>query len=425
MRRLLLIVILLAAPLLGLFWLVADQAPEDRVAAPPPEAVERDPSSPAAVEPEAPPTEAGEEELASTDPAADPEPEAERPAGLRGAPDDAPVRTEIIPLEDHTIVPVFYATDRAATGDSNPDNWYGTKRGPLALGVLEVSIPRDHRLGALEEPSIWRLEFRSTPDRHVVLRAIRPLPEETFFAELRERVLTAPERNAFVFIHGYNVSFRDAARRTGQIAYDLNFAGAPILYSWPSQGSFEKYLLDGNNAEWTVTHLERFLLDVAEWSGAEALHLIAHSMGNRALVAALARIAPKVAEDGPLVDEVLLTAPDIDADVFRNLAAEIGDASERITLYASRNDRALALSKRFNGLPRAGDATAGVVIVDGVDTIDASAVDTSLIGHSYYGDNRSVLSDMFALLRSRNPPPQRFGLRPARFAGKQYWVFQP
>jgi esterase/lipase superfamily enzyme len=354
------------------------------------------------------------------EPAADTEPEGaepEMPAVRGGGFDVAP---------DHSIVPVFYATDRAATGSRHPDSWYEAERGELSLGVLEVSIPLDHRLGTLEAPSIWRLEFRSTPGRHVMLRAIEPLDQATFFDVLRERVLGSPEKNAFVFIHGYNVSFRDAARRTGQIAYDLKFAGAPILYSWPARGSFEQYPRDGNNAEWTEPDLERFLLDVAEWSGAEALHVIAHSMGNRALVGALARIAPKIAaEDGPLVDEVLLTAPDIDADVFKNLVAEMKKATERITLYASRNDNALKVSKVFNGLPRAGDATGGVVIVNGIDTIDASAVDTSLIGHSYFGDNRSVLSDMFTLLESRNPPSKRFGLQPARFDGKQYWVFQP
>ncbi len=36
-------------------------------------------------------------------------------------------------------------------------------------------------------------------------------------------------------------------------------------------------------------------------------------------------------------------------------------------------------------------------MVDGVDTIDASLVDTSLVGlrHSYFGDKRSILNDMF------------------------------
>jgi hypothetical protein len=49
--------------------------------------------------------------------------------------------------------------------------------------------------------------------------------------------------------------------------------------------------------------------------------------------------------------------------------------------------------------------------VPGIDTIDVSAVDTDLIGHVYYGDNRSVLTDISELFRSARPPEERFGLR--------------
>src|SRR6266436_2600224 len=58
---------------------------------------------------------------------------------------------------------------------------------------------------------------------------------------------------------------------------------------------------------------------------AATIHLIAHSMGNRVLVAALHDIAlQSQASDAavrlPLFHHVVLTAPDIDADTFRELA---------------------------------------------------------------------------------------------------------
>jgi len=46
-----------------------------------------------------------------------------------------------------------------------------------------------------------------------------------------------------------------------------------------------------------------------------------------------------------------------------------------------------------------------------MDTVDVSNLDTDLVGHSYYGDSRSVLSDMFDLLSTGLPPGKRFGLR--------------
>jgi esterase/lipase superfamily enzyme len=208
------------------------------------------------------------------------------------------------------------------------------------------------------------------------------------------------------------------------MAYDLNSQGAPILYSWPAP---DQYLVAANNADWTALHLERFLMDVAKRSGAKTIHLIAHSMGNKPLVTALSRMQFPIerASDALLFNEIFLTAPDIDADVFRNLADRVLNKARRVTLYASSNDRALQISKTVNGAPRAGDTSSDIVIVEGMDTIDASAVDASLIGHFYYGENRSILSDIFSVLRTHAPAAQRFGLRPAQYKGEAYWLFRP
>ena len=125
----------------------------------------------------------------------------------------------------------------------------------------------------------------------------------------------------------------------------------------------------------------------------------------------------------PKFTHVILTAPDIDAGVFTQLADTIRKTAGRVTLYASSSDKALKVSKQINGYPRAGDAGAGILVITGIDTIDVSAVDTDLIGHSYYGDNRSVLSDMFNLLRGQSPP--RFGLKEAAMGTLKYWRFAP
>jgi esterase/lipase superfamily enzyme len=332
---------------------------------------------------------------------------------------------------NYAIVKIFYATDRAVTGAVEPARFFGTDRamqlpGSLAYGTCDVSIPRDHRLGELEAPSIWRLEFREDPAKHVVLLKVVPEEASGFFSQLSARIGQSAEKEAFVFIHGYNVTFEDAARRTGQMAYDLAFDGAPILYSWPSQGSTLKYPVDETNVEWTTSHLKEFLQKIAADVQAKKVHLIAHSMGNRALTRALKDIA---AEQGatalPRFRQVVLAAPDIDADVFKQLAEQMTRTSERVTLYASSNDEALVASKKIHGYPRAGDSGQGLVIVPGVDTLDVSAIDTSLLGHSYYGENKSVLADLFNLLRKGEGPDKRLGLLLKQTPAGRYWVFNP
>ena len=218
------------------------------------------------------------------------------------------------------LVRVFYGTDRNRTGTKR----YGRDRDILRYGQCVVSIPRDHRLGELEGPSIWKLQFRPDPEKHVHLMDVSETAYSDYRDQLRARVAESETKQAFVFIHGFNVCFEDAARRTAQMACDLAFDGAPIFFSWPSQGTFRGYLVDETNIEWATPDLALFLRQVSEDSGAETVHLIAHSMGNRALVRALEDIAATNRDSRLRFEEVILTAPDIDADVFaRDIAPRL------------------------------------------------------------------------------------------------------
>jgi esterase/lipase superfamily enzyme len=146
-------------------------------------------------------------------------------------------------------------------------------------------------------------------------------------------------------------------------------------------------------------------------------------MGNQALIAALKDIAQK--NQAIRFREIVLAAPDIDAEIFSRAVPVIMGKATRVTLYASSNDQALKASKQFNGFRRAGDLSEAIVVVPGMDTVDASAVDTSFLGHSYYGSDRSVLVDIDNMFRTNSPPEERFGIFPAARNGAQYWRFAP
>jgi esterase/lipase superfamily enzyme len=316
---------------------------------------------------------------------------------------------------------------RLRSEEINPGNHvgYSNDRGEVQLGECQVSIPKYHEVGSIERPSILRLDFREDPRKHVVLLDVQPEPPDEFYASLKASVQASQQQAALVFVHGYNVTFEDAARRTAQLAYDLKFDGAPIFFSWPSQGGLLQYAVDETNVAWAVPHLKEFLVSVARQSGARSVHLIAHSMGNRALTSALSSIVPRMKNQAPMFHEVVLTAPDIDADVFkRDIAPRITRAARRVTLYASSNDEALALSKRLHGYARAGESGADLVVVDGVETVDVSNVDTSLVGHSYYGSNDTVLADLFYVLTEPKPARSRTWLSPVPIGSMVYWVFE-
>jgi esterase/lipase superfamily enzyme len=311
-----------------------------------------------------------------------------------------------------------------ASEDQKIERMYGGDRGDVELGICEVSIPKDHRVGELESPTILRMEFIENPERHVVLQAVHPEAADEFYADLRDCIGKTTRKETFVFIHGYNVGFQTAVRRTAQIAYDLKFEGAPIVYSWPSQEGLFSYTVDETNVAWTVPHLKDFLQGIAQRSGATSVHLVAHSMGNRALTSALREMVLEQKSECPKFHEVVLTAPDVDADTFRrDLAPAIVNAAGRVTLYASSNDEALIASRKVHGYRRAGESGDTMVVVPGVDTVDVSEVDTSFIGHSYYGSNSTVLADLFELMQGSKPADQRKWLHSMQLGAMKYWKF--
>lgn len=348
---------------------------------------------------------------------------------LERRPASVPLRrqeAELAPDDNYALVPVFFATDRKPTGDARPARRFGAERAPLSYGVCQVSIPRDHRMGELESPSLWRLQFRDDPARHVVLLDASVQAAGEFFPALAARIAQSPDKSALLFVHGYNASFEDAARRTAQMAYDLGFEGAPVFYSWPSRGKLSGYLVDETNIEWAQSNLTTFLGEFLARTQAEHVYLIGHSMGNRALPQAAAAVLAQQPALGRRLREIILTAPDIDADLFRrDIVPALATARNPLTLYASSDDAALAMSQRIHGYPRAGDSGDGLVVMAGVETIDASGVDTSFIGHSYFAEGRSALADLFYLIRNNARADQRFGLQAVDGPDGRYWAFKP
>jgi esterase/lipase superfamily enzyme len=211
-----------------------------------------------------------------------------------------------------------------------------------------------------------------------------------------------------VFIHGYNVTFDDAMRRTAQISDDVKFQGASILYSWPSRGQTLSYTWDESSVAWSVTHLETFLIDLRKRTGVKKVHIVAHSMGNRVLVGALERLALRFPDQQPMFGQVVMAAPDVDTDEFvKRYASSVSSCATRATLYASSGDRALLASMKLHGYRRLGLTSSPQPTFAGIDVVDVSPIDTSVLGHSYYGSHPLMLQELRALIDSGSGPIDR------------------
>jgi esterase/lipase superfamily enzyme len=252
--------------------------------------------------------------------------------------------------------------------------------------------------------------------------------KDPWFRKVRDRVEEDDGRTAFVFIHGYNTTFEEAALRTAQIGYDLEFPGAPILYSWPSAGSRFAYAADEEDARWSKGHLVEFLKDIRNRAGADNVTLIAHSLGGRLLSNALEILGNSSFAGGEVpFNEIVLSAPDIDADIFKTqIMPTMRKLANGRTLYASSEDWALIFARDFlrGGKPRAGDSGDQIIVMPDLETIDATDVRTDFWRHDDVS-NRSVLTDMYALVREGKRAIQRQYLREQETENGIFWRLAP
>ena len=96
-----------------------------------------------------------------------------------------------------------------------------------------------------------------------------------------------------------------------------------------------------------------------------------------------------------------------------------------VALRDRADDRALIASKKVHGgYPRAGESGGGLVVIPGIDTIDASGIDTALLGHSYFAETDKVLADLVGLLHY-GLDPRRRTLTPEPPEAPRYWRIVP
>ncbi len=319
---------------------------------------------------------------------------------------------------------VWYATSRTPLDATKPALGFGVERDSrIHYGSCRVFVPRSHQVGALGSPW-WKRLVTFTDDR-LRLLAVDAANAETFWRQLGEHLRQSPvdERDAVVFIHGFNVDFEEAALRAAQIGFDLQIRGAMAFYSWASRGRVASYLADEAAIELDEDPIADFLCDFALRSGASRVHLIAHSMGNRAVLRAVHRIADEARRRVDVrFGQIMLAAADVDARQFLQRCAAYPRLAQRTTLYVSSRDAAVEASRWLHDYPRAG-LMPPVTIAPGIDTVNAVNADLTLLGHGYVAEARDVICDMHALIRHGAAPERRFGLRAvATERGERYWL---
>lgn len=321
-------------------------------------------------------------------------------------------------------IPLWFGTNRKPVDERDIDKGFSSERDSRThLGLCKVHIPKSHKIGSIGSPW-WKRMIMRIDDR-LKIASLQEYSTDHFWRSVTSHLgkLNIGEREAVIFVHGYNVSFSDAAIRAAQLGADLAIRGCMAFFSWPSKGSTHSYMHDEASIDASEGAITQFLVDFAENSGATKLHLIAHSMGNRGVLRAVNRIAAAAAErTGKPFDQIILAAPDVDADVFRGLCKAYSQVSSRTTLYVSSRDWAVEAARWLHGFPRAG-LLPPVMVAPGIDTVNVTHADLTRLGHGYVAEARLVLTDMHFLLRFGAHPTDRAGLQMLTSDdGQPYWL---
>lgn len=249
--------------------------------------------------------------------------------------------------------------------------------------------------------------------------------EDEFFDEVnscldtyRELGMTA---QILVTLHNYNVGFKDSLLAAAHWQEDLNVAGSTISFSWPSVGKSGNYEPDSASMERSEPEIVEFLNKISILCGAENVHIVADGTACGGLLRVFQRMHADRAETK--FGQVFLLAPDVDRELFIDLAWLFVKYSTRTTLYASHVDRDATRSMKRHGAPRAG-IFEPYTIVDGIDTIAIASLETDDLMSEEKTRSYEIVTlfyDMYDLIKSNYPPRRRLHLSKQIDNGKTFW----
>jgi esterase/lipase superfamily enzyme len=318
---------------------------------------------------------------------------------------------------------VYFATNRVAQGPTTDWRSYGP----------DIVLPTDPSL------IIYAAAFVEGTDLGAegsgAITTISHAESGAFHPGVSQDILGSG-KNILVFIHGFANSFlnsitRAAFNREWFAAAGVDAADTTVIaFSWPSLGQFiaapprllpADYLRDQSQAGRSGFHIASFfgnlqpLLAQVRAQGRRAF-LLAHSMGNFALQAAVESWFSHGNSAAMLFDEVFLAAADERLDSFElpmgARLSRLAELTPRISIYYSIRDIALYLSFAVNLFPRLGhegpihkaDAAryppARYRIPDCAEVNDYDLLNPPDASHQYYRRSRKVRADMAAAMRN-------------------------
>ena len=311
------------------------------------------------------------------------------------------------------VVP--FITLRNKTGSVDPSDYYGGERSLVSAGYCEFSSTSLSSLKSITEKVPFYI-----PEDIVKLRAISESGIDDFWRDMKN---SFNDQDLTLYTHGFNIDFEKGCKRASLFQKSVGLKGRFLFFSWPSDGALTNYTHDEADLYWSVEPLRKTLRDMLDNFGAGDINVVAHSLGTRGVVLALVMMSLAEYDDKPVLNQLVLIAPDIDVGVFKQYLPMIKPLVKNITIYVSANDNPLALSRQVHGYPRLGEPGKHLDGLTGVEIIDISDIAMrSPTGHIYHIYQNDVVNDLGQLLNEGKSASQRNNLKQT---SEYYWKMQP
>ena len=298
-----------------------------------------------------------------------------------------------------TIERVWVSTARASA--PAPALYSSARSANPQFARFDISVPLRREQGTVT----FSKRNKVDPQTDFVVTSVQRLHDDrAFLSAVNAEVARRPpaNRDAVLFIHGYNTTFAEGLFRQAQLQHDLERNGVSVHFAWPSAASTLAYVSDRESALYSRDALETTIATLGR-SNVTRMDLIAHSMGGFLLMDTL-RLMARTDNDAVFrkLNAVVLISPDIEIDVFRKEAEPVLARGVKIYVIVSKGDRALKISARLRGEHerlgsiRSADELGGLPVT----VIDLSAVkSTDTLGHFKAGTSPTVIAFVSALHR--------------------------
>jgi esterase/lipase superfamily enzyme len=247
-------------------------------------------------------------------------------------------------------VSMLTATTRAPS-ENKAELFTGDRGEAVSFNRVVVSLPKNREPGTIQ----WPQTTPGNPATDFVVTSVDSIRRDQIARWFMSD--SGKARRLFIYVHGFNTPYGQAVMRFAQFIHDSGADAAPALFTWPSRGKLLDYKRDFDNATYSRNDLADLLMLASTSPNVSEIVLLAHSMGSWPAMEAVKEVALRQGGVSPKFRNLILASPDLDIGVFRRQIEAMGPRRPEITVFVSREDRALQLS-RF--LARSGPRLGGV-----------------------------------------------------------------